>query len=81
MKRIEIDGKYYRYRRGVMVEIPKKWVNRVTTPATIRHRESKIPHKLSRATKWRREKLGSTGGRYIKYMDDKLNYDEDLYGI
>jgi hypothetical protein len=78
MKRIEIDGKYYRYRRGVLVEIPMKWVGKITTQGTIRKRESKIPHKLSRATKWRREKLGSTGGEYIQYMDDKLNYDEDL---
>jgi hypothetical protein len=79
MKRIEIDDKFYRVRREVMVEIPMEWVGKITTQGTIRKRGSKIPHKLSRATKWRRERLGSTGGRYIKYMDDKLNYDEDLY--
>ena len=40
-KRIEIDGKFYRMRRGRLVEIPEEWVGRVTHPQTIRKRKSK----------------------------------------
>lgn len=71
MKRIEIDCKYYRYRREVLVEIPDKWIGNITTPPTINRRESKKTNKLSRETKRYNE-------RYIKYMDNKLNYDEEL---
>ncbi len=42
-KRIEIDGKFYRMRRGQLVEIPEEWVGKVTTPQTLRKRDSKIP--------------------------------------
>ena len=41
MKRIEIDGKFYRKRRGELVEIPEQWVGEVTHPQTIRKRKSK----------------------------------------
>ena len=41
MKRIEIDGKYYRIRRGVLVEIPPQWVGKVPYPQTIRKCKSK----------------------------------------
>lgn len=40
MKRIEINGKYYRKRRGKLVEIPDEWVDKVTFPQTIRKRKS-----------------------------------------
>lgn len=40
-KLIEKDGKFYRLRRGKLVEIPKEWVGKVTFPQTIRKRESK----------------------------------------
>lgn len=40
------SGKYDRYRRGKLVEIPIEWVNKVTTPATIRRRHSKLTRKL-----------------------------------
>jgi hypothetical protein len=46
--RKEIDGKFYRKRRGVWVEIPPEWLNNVTTPCTIRHR--KRAAKLKKAT-------------------------------
>lgn len=46
----ETENKYYRMRRGKMVEIPLGWVNRVTTPCTIRHRDSKISRCVARAT-------------------------------
>lgn len=40
-KRIEIDGRFYRMRRGKPVEIPSEWVGDVTHPQTIRKRPSK----------------------------------------
>lgn len=46
--RIEIDGKFYRKRRGKLVLIPDEWVNKITTPATIRRRPSKISRKVRR---------------------------------
>lgn len=39
MKRIEIDGKFYRMRRGKLVEIPVKWLGNITTAKTIRQRK------------------------------------------
>ncbi len=40
-KLIEKDGKFYRMRRGKLVEIPPEWVGKVTHPQTIRKRKSK----------------------------------------
>lgn len=40
MKLFEIDGKYYRKRRGVLVLIPDEWVGKVTHKQTIRKRNS-----------------------------------------
>lgn len=36
--RIEIDGKFYRKRRGVLVEIPSQWLNVVPTSQTLCNR-------------------------------------------
>lgn len=41
MRRIEIDGKFFRRRRGRLVEIPPEWVGRTVDPQTIRKRASK----------------------------------------
>ena len=38
-KRICVDGKYYRTRRGKLVEIPTEWVGMFTTPQTISRRK------------------------------------------
>ena len=40
-KRIEIDGKFYRYRRGKLVQIPDEWVGKTLHPQTKRKRASK----------------------------------------
>ena len=40
-KRIEIAGKFYRMRKGKLVQIPPEWVGNVTHPQTIRKRPSK----------------------------------------
>lgn len=40
-KRIEVDGKFYRKRRGVLVEIPAEWVGSTLHPQTMRKRRSK----------------------------------------
>lgn len=39
--RVEIDGKFYRRRRGVLVEIPPEWLGHTTHKQTIRKRASK----------------------------------------
>lgn len=40
-KRIEIDGKFYRERRGVLVEIPPEWVGKTVHKQTIRKRKKR----------------------------------------
>lgn len=40
MKRIEIDGVFYRKRRGELVAIPEKWVGQVPHPQTINKRNT-----------------------------------------
>lgn len=40
-KCIRQDGKVYRVRRGVLVEIPPAWIGKVTHPQTMRKRASK----------------------------------------
>jgi len=40
-KRIEIDGKFYRKRKGKLVEIPPEWVGKTIHPQRIRKRKSK----------------------------------------
>jgi|GEM_PF-3301574 len=51
-KRIEIDGKFYRMRRGTLVEIPSEWVGNTTHPQTIRKRQSKQTGKSRRKGNW-----------------------------
>ena len=46
--RIEIDGKFYRERRGKLVEIPAEWVNQVPTSRTLRNRASRLTNKDKR---------------------------------
>lgn len=38
-KRIEIDGKYFRMRRGKLVEIPLEWVGKTMFKTNIRRRK------------------------------------------
>lgn len=70
-KRVELEGKFYRTRRGVLVEIPAEWLGKVTTPQTINSRDSKLTNKLARHIKWRRDRKGNSGPQYIEYMDSK----------
>lgn len=44
-KRIEIEGKFYRMRRGELVEIPNKWLGKFPTKQTMRKRKSHRLHK------------------------------------
>ena len=39
--RVEIDGKFYRKRRGILVEIPERWGGNTVCSQTIRKRKSK----------------------------------------
>jgi len=47
-KRIDIDGRSYRMRRGKLVEIPAEWVGNVTHPQTMRKRPSQLINKRKR---------------------------------
>lgn len=38
-KRVFLNGKYYRMRRGKLVEIPAEWVGKITTRQTINRRK------------------------------------------
>ena len=38
-KRVFLNGKYYRMRRGKLVEIPLEWVGKITTRQTIKRRK------------------------------------------
>lgn len=40
-KRIQMGNKFYRMRRGKLVEIPDVWLGKTTHPHTIQKRESK----------------------------------------
>lgn len=50
-KLIKIGDKSYRERRGKLVEIPEKWLGRITTNKTIRQRPSKVHRKLRKVVK------------------------------
>jgi hypothetical protein len=58
-KRIEIDGKFYRYRRGKLVQIPDEWVGNTVYDQTKRKRPAHFIHKLKKALKdriWKQPK-------------------------
>lgn len=75
-KRIEIDGVFYRMRRGKLVPIPAEWLGKVTTPQTIRKRPSKQIGKLKRADRWRyNTPRHGTGPMFIRYLDEKIHGD------
>lgn len=44
-KRIEIDGKFYRKRKGKLVQIPDEWVGKIPTEQTMRKRKEDAQHK------------------------------------
>ena len=44
-KRVEIDNKFFRIRRNVLVEIPKQWVGKTLDGQTKRKRQSKLTRK------------------------------------
>jgi hypothetical protein len=48
---IVVNGNRYRMRRGKLVMIPKEWVGKVTTPQTMRKRQSRLTRKVRRETK------------------------------
>jgi hypothetical protein len=50
-KRIEVNGKFYRMRRGKQVEIPSEWIGKTTHPQTIASRKSKS----GQGKDWRRK--------------------------
>jgi hypothetical protein len=62
------EEKYYRYRRGELVEIPPEWVNKVPTPATIRRRSSRLVRKLK--TKIKRVNFKGKSFAEYGFIDD-----------
>lgn len=52
MKRMEKDGKFYRMRRGKLVEIPAEWVGEIVHAQTMRERRSKLIGKVAREVKY-----------------------------
>lgn len=60
-KRIEIDGRFYRMRRGKLVEIPEEWVGQTLDSQTKRKRLSKGTRKQRNAEP---RKTGKEGFRY-----------------
>lgn len=66
MKPIEKDGKFYRMRRGKLVEIPPEWVGKTPDQRNINKRPSEQIHKLRKDTK-----LNTYNVRY-KRKKDKL---------
>lgn len=77
MKRsIEIDGRIFRERRGVLVEIPKKWVGQTLTPQTKRKRNSKMTRKQKNYFKMNDNRdLGWGKNIYLRYKRG-----EDIFG-
>jgi len=79
-KRIEIDSKYFRLRRGVLVEIPERWVGVCADGQTIRKRQSKLTRKqknqgFGKAWKNPRKELGWGTCTYLRYKRG-----EDVFG-
>ena len=72
--RVEVDGKFFRLRRGKLVEIPAEWLNKVTTSQTIRKRSSKLINKVARQTK-RSTKPSFAGIDYIDGRHDMIDGD------
>lgn len=71
-KAIIKDGKVFRMRRGVLVEIPPQWVGKFPTDKTIRQRPSKAIHKRRKDIK-----IGSWHSSRKKIADE-INKKEQL---
>lgn len=71
MKRIEIDGKFYRVRRGELVQIPDQWVGKIVTEQTKRNRPSKQIGKLARQRRRYSDPGHPTGPMGLKYIDGR----------
>jgi hypothetical protein len=64
MKLVEKDGKFFRMRRGVLVEIPPDWVGKTLHPQTKKKRPSKHIGKLKKLVKY-----GSHSGKRSKLKE------------
>lgn len=71
-KRIEINGKFYRGRRGKLVEIPAEWVGRTTHPQNIRNRTSKLTNKH------KRDSNGGSSSKFWTSTEFKDRRDEPI---
>lgn len=75
-KRIEIDDRFFRARRGMLVEIPKEWVGKTLAGQTKSKRQSKETRKQKNYCKqnWNRD-LGWGKNIYLRYKRG-----EDVFG-
>jgi hypothetical protein len=64
-KRILINGVYHRWRRGVLVPIPDKWVGKTTDRQTIRKRRSKLGRQAreNESSSWKSYRSGNDNPR------------------
>lgn len=74
-RRIEIDGKFYRERRGKLVQIPDEWVGEVTTHQTRRKRQSHQTRKIKNLSHKRNGRDVNGNSRYLRIIRG-----EDVFG-
>ena len=74
-KRIELDGKFYRKRRGKLVQIPDEWVGKCPDPQTIRKRPSKETRKSRNSVDRGWRPGGFFSQRYLAYKRGALDLD------
>lgn len=80
IRRIDIEGKSFRMRRGVLVEIPKKWIGKTLDGQTKRKRQSKLTRKEKNkghgsCSKWNRS-IGYGNDKYLRYCRGEDVFDE-----
>jgi len=77
-KRVLIDDKFFRLRRGVLVEIPEKWVGKTLDGQTKRKRQSKMTRKeKNNGFKLGiRELGGGAKNSYLRYKRGEDVFDE-----
>lgn len=75
MKRVEVDGKFFRERRGKLVEIPAEWVGQTLHNQTKRKRPSKKTNKHRRHDAARH--ITKSGCVNIDHIDDRHDMIDD----
>lgn len=69
-KRINIDGIFYRLRRGRWVPIPSDWLNKTTSHRTQRNRPSHLIGKIKRSSRHVHKNITYIDSKTTPIMDD-----------